>query len=66
MLSAIILDPASPNPRASKAPILTIVYSRTTVSIGASVVFLTTLPDFLFFAYSSYNLSIAKASFSSS
>jgi hypothetical protein len=36
MFSAMILDPASPKPKASKAPILTIVFSRTTVSSGAS------------------------------
>jgi len=66
MFSAIILDPASPNPKAKRAPIFTMVYSRTTVSIrGPFLERLFFFPLF-FFISSSFALSRARASFSSS
>jgi hypothetical protein len=66
MFSAMIFEPASPNPKAKRAPILMIVYSNATVSKTGSFFFLFYFlpPDFL--NCSSSNLSIASASFSSS
>lgn len=62
MFSAIIYEPASPNPRASKAPILIIVCSRMTVSYGPSF-----LPFFFFpfFFFCCFACSKARASSSS-
>jgi hypothetical protein len=70
MLSAIILAPASPKPKASNAPIFTMVYSRMTVSYGPSSLSYLFLQNFfqqfVFLFASSSLASIASASFSSS
>ena len=65
IFSAITFDPASPNPNASSAPILTIVYSRMTVSKTSffAIFFFQPLYFFLSFIFS---FSYFRASFSSS
>ena len=61
---AIISEPASPKPRAKRAPILLRVYSSTTVSIGAS--FFSSSPPTFRTLESALSWASAKASCSAS
>ena len=63
---AIISEPASPKPRAKRAPILLRVYSSTTVSIGASFSFSSSFPIFITLDESAFSWASAKASCSAS